>query len=143
MAGFGFLLHFAWEMLQIPWFAGMLEASHGAVVWLCVQATGGDVVILLAGFWLAAAVARRRDWIVDGARSPALLVVTVGVAVTVVFEWLATGPLGRWTYADGMPVLPFVGTGVAPLLQWVLLPPAILWLARRHILGNVALRRAH
>ncbi len=51
LAGFGFLLHFAWEMLQVPWFDGMLAASHGTVVWLCTRATFGDVVILLVAFW--------------------------------------------------------------------------------------------
>lgn len=143
VTGFGFLTHFAWEMLQIPWFAGMLEASHGAVVWLCVRATGGDVVILLAGFWLASLVAGRRDWLVAGAdwRRPALVVVLVGVVVTVVFEWLATGPLGRWEYTDAMPVIPFVETGLTPLVQWLVVPPLVLWLAHRHILGAVALRQ--
>ncbi|MDZ7748925.1 MAG: hypothetical protein U5K43_08820 [Halofilum sp. (in: g-proteobacteria)] len=142
VAGFGFLLHFAWEMLQIPWFAGMLEVSHGTVVWLCIRATGGDLVILLAGFWFASVVARRRDWLMEGARLPAALVVAVGVTVTVVFEWLATGPLDRWAYADTMPVVPVVGIGLAPLVQWLVLPPLILWLARRHILGNGVLRQA-
>lgn len=142
VAGFGLLTHFAWEMLQVPWFAGMVEASHGAVVWLCIQATGGDLVILVAGFWLASLVAGHRDWLVAGARLPALIVVLSGVTVTLIFEWLATGPLDRWTYADAMPVVPLVGVGLAPLLQWLLLPPLILWLARRHILGSIAVRRA-
>lgn len=141
MAGFGFLAHFAWEMLQIPWFAGMIEAPHGAIVWLCIRATGGDVVILVAAYWVASLAAGRRHWLVAGAGLPALVVVAVGVAVTVVFEWLATGPLERWQYGDAMPVVPVIDTGLAPLLQWIVLPPLILWLARRHILGSMALRR--
>lgn len=142
VAGFGLLLQFVWEMLQIPWFVGMLETEHGTVVWLCVRATGGDVVILLAGFWLASAVTCRRDWLMDGTRFPAILMVTVGLMVTIIFEWLATGPLGRWTYTDAMPVVPIVSIGLAPLVQWLVLPPLILWLARRHILGSEALRPA-
>lgn len=35
-------------MLRVPWFTGLLEASHGSVVSLCVPATLGDVLILLA-----------------------------------------------------------------------------------------------
>lgn len=139
LAGLGFLTHFAWEMLQVPWFGGMVEASHGTVVWLCTRATGGDVVILLLGFWLGSLVAGHRHWIVPLHRKPAAVMVATGIAVTLVLEWLATGPLERWRYADAMPVIPLLGVGLAPLAQWVLLPPLILWLARYHLAGRTAL----
>jgi hypothetical protein len=32
-------------------------------------------------------------------------------------------------------VLPLLGTGLAPLLQWLLLPPLALGLSRNHLLG--------
>ncbi len=140
LAGFGFLAHFIWEMLQVPWFSGMMEASHGAVVWLCTRATGGDVLILLAGFWLASIVRGHRRWLLRGERKPAVIVIVTGVVVTVALEWLATGPLDRWSYAGSMPVVPLIGVGLAPLLQWLLLPPLILWLARRHMLGAATIR---
>ena len=139
VAGFGFLLHFVWEMLQVPWFTGMLEASHGSVVWLCVRATLGDVLILLAAFWTGSAVVRERGWLVTTRRVPAVVTVATGLVITVIFEWLATGALGRWNYADSMPLVPVVGIGLTPFLQWLLLPPIILWLARIHILGSTAL----
>lgn len=142
LAGFGFLVHFAWEMLQVPWFTGMVEASHGAVVWLCTKATGGDVFILLVAFWLGSSVVGRRGWLAHGSRAAATVVVVTGLAITVGFEYLAIGVLGRWSYDDAMPVLPVVGTGLLPLLQWLLLPPLILWLSRRHVLGQMALGRS-
>lgn len=141
LAGFGFLTHFACEMLQVPWFAGMVEASHGTVVWLCTRATGGDVVILLMGFWLGLVVAGHRPWIVPLHRGPAVVMIASGIAVTLVLEWLATGPLERWRYAEAMPVIPSLGVGLAPLAQWLLLPPLILWLARHHLAGRTALVR--
>ena len=140
LAGFGFLLHFVWEMLQIPWYEGMPETSHGAGVWICTRATGGDVVILLTGFWMASLLAGGRDWFLYARRLPAVVMVTAGVLITIVLERLATGALERWTYADAMPVVPVAGIGLAPLLQWLLLPPLILWLARRHVLGNETLQ---
>lgn len=140
LAGFGFLTHFVWEMLQVPWFTGMTEASHGVVVWLCTRATGGDVLILLAGFWLASLACGHRQWLFRGELKPALIVIATGIVLTIVLEWLATGPLDRWSYADAMPVVPLVGVGLAPLLQWLLLPPLILWLTRRHLLGAATIR---
>ncbi len=138
LAGFGFLLHFAWEMMQVPWFDGMLEASHGTVVWLCTRATFGDVLILVVAFWAGSAAVRQRQWLIPGLLVPALVTIAMGVLITVVFEWLATGMLDRWSYADNMPVVPGVGIGLTPLLQWLILPPLALWLARRHILGSMA-----
>ena len=140
LAGFGFLTHFVWEMLQVPWFTGMAVASHGSVVWLCIQATGGDVLILLASFWLASIISGNRHWLLERELKPAVILVITALIVTFVLEWLATGPLERWTYADSMPIIPLLGVGLAPLLQWLLLPPLIMWLARRHMLGHIALQ---
>lgn len=39
----------------------------------------------------------------------------------------------RWTYAEHMPVLPVLGTGLLPLMQWLILPPLIVWLVYRQI----------
>ncbi len=140
LAGFGFLTNFLWEMLQVPWFMGMANSSHGSVVWLCIQATGGDVLILLASFWFSSIVFGHRRWLLEGKRKPAITLLVAALLVTIVMEWLATGPLERWTYADSMPVIPLLGVGLAPLLQWIILPPLIMWLSHRHMLGCIAIR---
>lgn len=57
----------------------------------------------------------------------------VGIAITAIFEFLATGILNRWQYSNLMPTLPIVGTGLTPLLQWLLLPPLILWFVKRQL----------
>lgn len=57
----------------------------------------------------------------------------VGIAVTIIFEALATGMLEHWAYNDAMPPLPVLGTGLLPLLQWLALPPLVLWFVRRQI----------
>jgi hypothetical protein len=36
-----------------------------------------------------------------------------------------------WDYADAMPRVPPLGTGLAPLLQWLVAPPVALRLAGR------------
>jgi hypothetical protein len=52
IAIFAFLLTFAWEILQSPFFRGMKEARHWDAVRVCTLATLGDVGIMLVGFWL-------------------------------------------------------------------------------------------
>ena len=60
----------------------------------------------------------------------------VAIGITVVMEWHATLVSLRWEYAPLMPRVPWLGTGLAPLLQWLILPLLMLWMARRHRLGS-------
>jgi hypothetical protein len=59
----------------------------------------------------------------------------VSVLLTIVIENLATRGLwiSSWTYAPSMPIVPGTGVGLAPLLQWLLLPPVVVWLVQRQI----------
>ena len=43
VAMFSFLLHFVWEFLQVPTYAGMAEMAHWQGIKLCTSATIGDV----------------------------------------------------------------------------------------------------
>ncbi len=130
---FAFLLHFVWEMQQMPLY--FIPPGYGAldVGPECTQATFGDAGIALAAYWVAAALARSRYWMFSPDIKTVSVYLGVGLAVTVVFEALATGPLERWQYAESMPTLPVLGTGLSPFMQWIVIPPLILWFARRQI----------
>ncbi len=128
---YAFLVNLVWEMLQMPLFAYPTAVTWGQASLECVQAAAGDALMLLASFWLVALLWRDRRWILQPSTGALGLFLVPGLAMTVVFEALATDVWGRWTYADTMPVLPVTGTGVVPLLQWVLLPLLIVWLVRR------------
>jgi hypothetical protein len=53
--------------------------------------------------------------------------------ITIVMEWLAIRVLGRWAYAETMPVVPLLGVGVAPFVQWIVLPPLVVWFVRQQL----------
>jgi hypothetical protein len=133
---FAFLLNFPWEFLQVPFYEEMPTLGHWDAVRLCAQAAFGDMLIALGAFWVVAAVRRDRAWIRAPDAAATLGFVAVGITVTVGLEWHATVLGDRWQYSDLMPTVPVLGTGLAPLLQWTVLPPLILWLARRRILGQ-------
>ena len=57
------------------------------------------------------------------------MTVAAGLAYTVFSERLNIEVRRSWAYSDLMPVLPPVGTGLAPLLQWLVVPAAALWWA--------------
>lgn len=131
LGGFALLDNFAWEMLQAPLYRGMPQAAHWAAVLECGQATLGDAVITLAAYAVAAPWGGGRGWIGNPRGKPFAVYLATGLATTSALEiWNVYGR-GRWAYAVSMPLV--LGIGLAPLLQWVLLPPLTLWLARRHL----------
>jgi hypothetical protein len=140
VALFAFLLNFPWEFLQVPFFAEMPSMEHWQAVRFCTQATLGDVLIALCAYWIVAMLRRDRGWILQANASAMFAFMALGVAATLGLEWHATVLQQRWQYSALMPRLPLLGTGLTPVLQWLLLPPLIVWLARRQILGHKYLR---
>lgn len=140
IALFSFLLHFVWEMWQIPLYEGMLEISHWEGVAFCTRAAAGDVLIALVAFWGAAAVSSDRLWLLSPDPIHWCTFLTTGVVITATVEFLSIDILGRWAYAETMPTVPIIGTGLSPVLQWLVLPPIVLWLSKRHLSAS---RAAH
>ena len=133
VAIFAFLLNLTWELAQVPLFAGMPSAEHWQAILVCGRATLGDVAIALVGFWAVAGAAHTRSWMLRPTAGQLTGFVAVGVLITILMEWLATQVLHRWTNAEAMPVIPLLGVGLSPLLQWVVLPPIVVWFVRRQL----------
>ena len=131
---FAFLLNFVWEIFQIRFFLGMEESRHRDAVLACTQATLGDVGIALVAFWIVAWFSGRgRSWMLWPTRTQVLGFVGLGILATIVFEILATRVWNRWSYGEVMPIIPILGLGLVPLLQWAALPPLIVWFVQRHL----------
>ncbi|MBW4578236.1 MAG: hypothetical protein KME42_01510 [Tildeniella nuda ZEHNDER 1965/U140] len=133
VAMFSFLLSFVWEVQQMPFYQVSNEFSCLDRTRNCTLATVGDIGISLISFWIVAAIAKSRQWMQRPSRKQISLFILVGVVITVIFEALATGPLDRWTYAESMPTMPFLGTGLVPLSMWLLMPPLTIWLVKRQL----------
>lgn len=126
-----FPMHFTWEFLQAPLFRSMEPLSHFEGILICLRATLGDLAMVLAAFWVTCIVTGTRRWHVrPEARAIAVWLVS-GLLMTVIIEFLSTRILDRWTYAAAMPRLPFLGTGLGPLGQWVVVPMIVLWYLNR------------
>lgn len=126
-----FPMHFTWEFLQAPLFSSMETATHIEGIRACLQATLGDMVIALVAYWAAALLARTRHWAAGPGYKAFGLFIGTGLGITIGLEFLSTEILGRWSYGVAMPRLPLIGTGLTPILQWVLIPALVLWYMRR------------
>lgn len=130
IAVFSFLLHFPWEMWQTPFYRGAASAPHGPAVWRCTLHAVGDAAIAVLCFLLVAGAVGSFAWPRSPGRKEIVLFTLFSLGIAVVVEWLATGPLQRWGYADRMPILPAVRAGLLPILQWTILPPLVVWIVR-------------
>jgi hypothetical protein len=119
-----FIFNLAWEIAQIRLYTIWTEADGMSVTWALIHCTLGDVLIALGMFALAGIVLRRVDWPVSRPWAGVAMVVTGALAFTVWSEWYNVYRAGYWGYAAGMPVI--FGIGLAPLLQWLILPPVMV-----------------
>lgn len=53
-----------------------------------------------------------------------------GLALGVLVEWVALDT-HRWTYAAAMPLIAELQIGLVPVVQMLVLPVSIFWIARR------------
>ena len=91
----------------------------------------GDLLIATSALVLALIAFGRPDWPARGFAPVATAAILIGLGYTVFSEWLNTEIRRSWAYAELMPVLPFLGTGLSPLAQWIVIPSAAFWWARR------------
>jgi hypothetical protein len=126
-------LHLLWEAAQLPlyaiWDAGALAAKVFAVVHCAL----GDVLIAGLALLGALVVTGSEAWPAHRARAVWATALGFGVAYTMYSEWLNTMVRQSWTYSSLMPVLPLFGTGLSPLVQWLVVPSlALTFATRRH-----------
>lgn len=135
IAIFAVLLNLPWEFLQVPFFSEMPSTDHWNGVKTCARATLGDAVIMLLAYWAAAIPLRDRHWLRRPTATQFLLFVGAGIAITVAIERLALAGfwIGSWSYSERMVVIPVLEVGLSPVLQWLVLPPLVIWFARRQV----------
>ena len=126
----GAVLNGAWEFLHSPLYA---DHSRGIwyVIWARLHCTVGDLMILLAAFWVTCLVFRTRYWLRQPRLFAAVLFMGIGVGYTIYSEWHNTTISKSWAYSPLMPVV--FGIGLSPLLQWLLIPPTVMWLIHRQL----------
>jgi Ni/Fe-hydrogenase subunit HybB-like protein len=135
IAVFALLLSLPWEFGQMWLYAGASHMSHLEGIQICMAATLGDAVIMLVAFAIIAAFAGSQEWVRAPKPSQTASFVLIGLAVTIAIEIIATRADGilSWRYAPAMPVTPFLGVGLAPLLMWLIVPLLVLWFVSRQI----------
>lgn len=126
-----FMAHFVWEFLQAPLYASFHGVDHLQGILICTRAAMGDVVIALLAFWATAWTGGGRHWVAAPTWRQVAVFLAAGLVLTLALEYLHTEITGRWRYGPDMPTLPLIGTGLAPLIQWIIVPLLVLWFLMR------------
>lgn len=120
-----------WETAHVPLYTLWLTGSSGEIVYAVLHCTAGDVMI--AAITLAGAIALfgRRGWPAQTFGQVAFAMILFALSYTVFSEWLNTEVRQSWAYRPQMPRLPPLGTGLTPVLQWIVVPLfAFAWMRR-------------
>ncbi|HEY9849139.1 MAG TPA: hypothetical protein V6D28_06755 [Leptolyngbyaceae cyanobacterium] len=130
---FAFLLNFVYEVWQSPYYEFYGKPTLADKINDLTHCSFGDGVIILIGGWVVSWLVRSRYWILNPTWKLTLLFTGVGLGITLVLETYRVNV----TKAYGVPVLAVPGLGMSWLavLQWIILPPLVLYFARRQMLG--------
>ena len=136
LAGLSLIANGAWEWFAMSSYAmpvggASAQGAHAG----CVVATVGDVGITLVSY-AAAAVIGTRQWLRQPRATTLGICLALGVLITILFEVVNVHVFHRWSYGAAMPIV--AGIGLLPIVQWLVLPPLVLWSARRYLAGTAA-----
>lgn len=127
--GVSVVANLAWEMLQLPLYTLWTTGTRKQQAFAVLHCTVGDAMIAGLSLLVALALFARGTWPSAGVARVYAASLAFGVCYTIYSEWLNTSIRGSWAYSDLMPVLPVIGTGLAPLLQWFAVPTLTHWIA--------------
>ena len=119
----------AWEFAQLPLYALYADPDRGKIVRYVLHCTAGDVLIALGAYALAALVLGNWSWPLQNPLRGIVLAITLSLGYTAAREWYHVYLDAAWAYSERMPLV--FGIGLAPLLQWLLIPPLVLLIVRR------------
>lgn len=120
--GVSAIAHLLWESLQLPLYTIWLDNRTQDIAFAVVHCTVGDIMIAGLSLLGALVVLGARTWPAERFVPVIALTILIGSAYTVFSEWLNTSARKTWTYSELMPIMPWIGTGLSPLLQWLVVP---------------------
>ena len=131
--------HLVWEVVQLPLYTIWWTSTAGEIAFAVLHCTAGDLVIMTSSL-VAALVVFGQGWPSSETsfRKVMFATIGIGVAYTVYSEWLNVSVRGTWAYTTAMPLVPPLGTGLLPLLQWIAVPGLAFVIVRRRVLNDAA-----
>jgi len=129
---FSYVLNATWEWAQSPFFIDT-TSNLNTIIWYRIHCSLGDTIILLIGFTLISLYHKGISWIHHPKVKDYLILVFIGFFYTFFSEYINVYVKHNWSYSSFMPLMPFIQVGIIPLVQWIILPPVIVFVTTRQI----------
>jgi len=120
-----FVGNLVWEFAHMPLYTIWYDGTQTQIISYAIHCILGDVMIALTSLGVALLVfVNQNSWLSSKQTfwRTALLAMGLGLAYTFFSEYLNVEIRQSWTYTEAMPRLPVIGTGLTPILQWLILP---------------------
>lgn len=124
------LLNFIWEIGQLPLYSLWYEQGAAQISYAVVHCTLGDVGIAALALLGSLLIFGNSDWPRERYGAVATAAILAGFVYTGYSEWLNVFVQRSWSYAPSMPIVPVLGVGLSPLMQWMIIPSGVLRVMR-------------
>ncbi len=114
--------HAIWEVVQLPLYTIWNTGTRREIAFAVIHCTVGDLMIVTLSLLTALLLVGDRVWPRERFIAVMIAALVMGLGYTVYSEWVNTVIRQTWAYSDLMPKLPLFGTGLSPLLQWIIVP---------------------
>ena len=120
------LLNLIWELVQMPLYKGSSYSIEQIA--FCTLASVADALTVLLLYFGVAFIFRSPLWLQHLKWQQITIVILIGGTGEVLAEmWHLSS--GSWAYDNSMPIIPFVSVGIAPVLQFMILPLLIYFMS--------------
>lgn len=124
------VLHFVWEVLQLPLYTIWTTGTFFEIAFAVLHCTAGDLMIASLSLLIALLTVGHVMWPSEKFAAVMAAALAIGIGYTVYSEWMNTTVRKTWEYSELMPTVPLLGTGLAPLMQWMIVPTIGFWTIR-------------
>jgi len=107
------------------------EGTPGEILAYGFHCAVGDLVVGVSALAFALVLIGNPAWPRLAYLRVGLATLIVGLTYTIWSEWYNVQIAGNWAYTDAMPQIPGSGIGLSPLAQWIVIPLAAFWWAKR------------
>ncbi len=122
------LLNSVWELAHSPfYYEHQYDWQH---ISICLLASLADTVMVFILLFLFGLIYKDIFWIRNLSTGRVAILLLVGAIGAIIGEmWHISR--GDWLYADSMPLIPIIGVGILPVLQFTILPLIIFIVSRK------------
>lgn len=111
-----------WEAAHFPLYTIWREGTREHLMLAMFHGTAGDVFVAAAALMMSLVLVGNAGWPTTRFWHVACMTGAFGLGFTFYSEWMNVEVRHVWAYSVLMPRLPVIGTGLSPVMQWIVVP---------------------